>query len=382
MKKIVFLILIGLGMIGIFLYMKNSKHVQLKQNKVEVYSDIYINDIIDIKNGQIIDNKKIETDKLGIQKIIVRYQTKRNRKKKETVEIEVVDTIKPTILLHDTYTVTVGTEQKLEESIFVIDNYDRKVKREILGNYDRNTIGEYPLEYMVTDQSENKTSKKFTLRVIEEKNYESTATEFDDILDTYKTDQTSIGIDVSSWQKEIDFEKVKEAGSEFVMIRVGTQKGFDGEIVLDNYFKENIEKAKEVGLPIGIYFFSYALNKVEALEQANWVIEQLKGYDIDLPVVFDWESWSYFYSLELNQYDINAIADTFLNEIEKNGYTPMLYGSKNYLENVWKKQEKPVWLAHYNETTNYQGNYKIWQLCDNGKIDGINGYIDIDILYK
>lgn len=382
MKKIIFLIVIVVGILGIFLYIGCLENIQLKIDKIEVYSDIFLNDIVNIKKGTILNNKKIETDKLGIHKITVTYKNKRNHIKKKIVEIEVVDTIKPTLLLYDTYTVTVGTTKKLEESIFVIDNYDRNVKREIIGNYDINVIGEYPLEYIVTDQSGNSTRKKFTLKVIEEKKYELTTTEFNDILMNYKVDKTSIGIDVSSWQKEIDFAKVKETGVEFVMIRVGTQKGFDGELLLDTYFKENIEKAKEVGLPVGIYFFSYALTKAEAIEQANWVIQQIKEYDIDLPVVFDWESWGYFHSLELNQYDINVIADTFLKEIEKNGYTPMLYGSKNYLENVWKKQNSPVWLAHYNETTNYQGDYKIWQFCDNGKIDGINGFVDIDILYK
>jgi len=165
------------------------------------------------------------------------------------------------------------------------------------------------------------------------------------------------------------------------MIRLGYQDGYNGTLTLDPYFKYNIENAKKQNLKIGVYFYSYAKTKEDAKKQASFVIHQLKDYEIDLPEVYDWESWTTFNSLNLSLYEFNQVAQSFLEEIEKNHFTPMLYSSKNYLEMVWSKQKDPVWLAHYTKNTTYEGNYKLWQLCSNGTIDGIKGYVDIDILY-
>lgn len=86
--------------------------------------------------------------------------------------------------------------------------------------------------------------------------------------------------------------------------------------------------------------------------------------------------------MNVSLYKFNEIADSFLEEIEKNDYMPMLYSSKNYLENIWDSGKYKVWLAHYTDKTNYEGEYYIWQMCSDGRIDGINGDVDIDILYK
>ena len=204
---------------------------------------------------------------------------------------------------------------------------------------------------------------------------------FSDLVKKYKTDNTKIGIDVSHWQGDIDFEKVKNAGVEFVFIRVGSQRGIDGEYYIDNKFKQNINGFNKVGIPVGIYFYSYANSKLAAKKEAKWVVEQLKPYKIDLPVVFDWESWSFFQEFNKSFYSLTEIANTYLNEVEKVGYKGMLYSSKYYLENVWFKTKYPVWLAHYTEKTNYQGEYSYWQLCSNGRVDGIFGDVDINVMY-
>ena len=201
-------------------------------------------------------------------------------------------------------------------------------------------------------------------------------------MNNYKTDNTSVGIDVSKWQGDIDFKKVREAGAEFVMIRIGYQDGFDGDYVIDPYFEKNIEEAKENNLQVGIYFYSYSNSIEESEKQAEWVIKNLKNYEIDLPVVYDWEVWSSFNSINASLYKFNLMAETFLKKIENSGYITMLYISKNYLENIWELQNYKTWLAHYTNKTNYNGNYYMWQMCSDGKIDGINGYVDIDILYK
>ena len=83
----------------------------------------------------------------------------------------------------------------------------------------------------------------------------------------------------------------------------------------------------------------------------------------------------------MNFHTLNVIADSFLEEIEKSGYKSILYGSKNYLENVWTYLDYDVWLAHYTKNTNYTGDYSYWQLCSNGRVDGISGDVDIDIRY-
>ena len=118
------------------------------------------------------------------------------------------------------------------------------------------------------------------------------------------------------------------------------------------------------------------------MSHAEWVIKALDGEELDLPVVFDWENWSKWQEYKLSFHDINEIADTFMKTIEKAGYKGMLYSSKFYLENIWEnKNDYPVWLAHYTNETNYKGKYKIWQMCNDGVIDGINGDVDIDIMY-
>ena len=211
----------------------------------------------------------------------------------------------------------------------------------------------------------------------------SEKTYFSDIYSKHKTDSTEIGIDVSKWQGDIDFEKVKDAGSTFVIMRIGVQKYSGGELNIDEYYKENIKKAKSAGLKVGVYLYSIATNVDEAISHANWVINALDGVSLDLPVVFDWESWSDWNSYKISFYDINNIANTFIKTVENSGYQGMLYSSKFYLEKIWtNKYNFPVWLAHYIEQTNYEGDYIIWQMCNNGRINGIYGDVDIDIMYK
>ena len=321
----------------------------------------------------------------GKKEIIFSYNNEDGHKRRGSFYINVVDTTNPVILLSDSYSVTVGYNKKLTDVIMSFDNYDSKPNREIIGEYDLNIPGIYNLEYKITDSSGNVTSKQFKLNVLKKSKSDTsvkkTYTYFKDVVSNYKNNDTSIGIDVSKWQGNIDFNKLKENGVEFVIIRIGTQNGFDGEILEDVYFKNNIEKAKEAGLDVGLYFYSYAKTKEEVLEQAKWIIDKLDGMKLELPIAYDWESWNSFNTTNLSLYEFNELAYTFMNYIEKNGYKSMLYGSKYYLINVFST-DKTVWLAHYTNKTDYDGKYYIWQMCNDGKVSGINGYVDIDILYK
>ena len=159
-------------------------------------------------------------------------------------------------------------------------------------------------------------------------------------------------------------------------------KGTNGERVLDSKFKQNIENANKNKIPVGVYYFSYASSKKEAIKDAKWVLKQIKKYDVTLPVAFDWEDFSDYNSYKLSFYNLTSMADGFIEEVEKNGYKGMLYGSKNYLEQIWLPNNHNIWLAHYTDKTSYEGNYKFWQLTEIGKVDGIDGSVDIDIYYE
>ena len=139
----------------------------------------------------------------------------------------------------------------------------------------------------------------------------------------------------------------------------------------------------KVKIPVGIYFYSYANSKNDAIKEAKWVISKIKKYNVELEIAFDWENWSEFQEFDLSFYHLTEAAQAFIDTVEKAGYKGMLYSSKNYLENIWLPLKGNIWLAHYTSQTTYEGKYKVWQLCNNGKVDGINdNYVDIDIMYK
>ena len=356
---------------------------------VNVYSNVKVNDFIKDIDGKIVDNNKIKTNELGKVEVEFIYLNSDEKKRKGVFEVEVKDLEEPLIWLANSYSVRVGDDVNLEDEILCADNYDSNPSCKITGDYDLNTAGNYSLVYEAEDSSGNKESVDFTLYVYEPREVtgggsssEVTYTDFNAILEEHKTDDTLVGIDVSKWQGAIDFSKVKEAGAEFVIIRVGHQNGVGGEYVLDPYFKRNISDAIENDLDVGIYFYSYADSKKEARKQAEWVIKQIKDYDISLPIAFDFESFTSFNSMNLSLYGLNEVAESYFSTLEDAGYDTMLYGSKNYLNAIWKYNTNKVWLAHYTDKTDYDKDYVMWQLCQDGVIDGINGFVDIDILYK
>ena len=175
---------------------------------------------------------------------------------------------------------------------------------------------------------------------------------------------------------------VKEAGVEFVIIRVGGTKGREGDYFLDKSFIYNITNANKVGLPVGLYFFSYATSPLKAKENANYVLEQIKGYKVELPISFDWENWNNFNKYHISFYELTKMANTFIDTVEKAGYQGMNYGSKAYVENMWLPSDNITWLAHYTSKTNYEGKYKFWQICDNALVDGIDGPVDVNIMFE
>jgi Lyzozyme M1 (1,4-beta-N-acetylmuramidase) len=204
------------------------------------------------------------------------------------------------------------------------------------------------------------------------------------------------GIDVSKWQGVIDWKKVKDSGVQFAFIRVGYRTEADGTMYEDPYARYNMEQAQANGIKIGAYFFSTAVNTQEALEEATWVANFIAPYTISYPIVYDCEGYndagSRQYGLGISARTDNAIA--FLDCINSYGYTPMFYASKNALEknSQWNAEllssKYKIWVAQYPSTytssskTSYTGTYSIWQYTSKGKVNGISGYVDLDISYS
>ncbi|MBR0307795.1 MAG: DUF5011 domain-containing protein [Mogibacterium sp.] len=302
-----------------------------------------------------------------------------------TLSYTVVDTVAPLeIWSGDGAVIERGAKFNIQNVIAYGDNADPVPQVKVDGEVDTGTLGSYPLHVTVTDSSGNSTEWDLTVEVADSLPYyedDSPRTPFEDFISEYKGDGRSFGIDVSAWQDEIDFEAVRKAGCEFVIIRIGYSE--DGSMTVDKRFKENIRKAKAAGLKIGVYMYSYDNTEEKVRSSAAQLVETLDGESLDLPVAFDWEDFGNFQTYEMSFADLNRLYDAFADELSKSGYDCMLYGSRNYLEKIWDDTDtRPVWLAHYTDKTDYEGTYMLWQASSTGRIDGINGDVDMDILYR
>lgn len=356
---------------------------------IEVNKKIHVSDLITSINGKLLKDELVDTSKIGKKEVNFTFINDDNIKVDYRFYIMIEDTTPPIIGVPNSYTVTKGYDDDLSKKFFCGDNYDDTPSCKIEGEYDTNTVGSYQLTYVAKDKSNNEITKNFTLYVQDPpKNssnnnyYEIETIDFNKIKKEHKDENTKVGIDVSRWQGDINFSEVKKSGVEFVMIRLGSEDS-EGEFFIDPKFEQNIKGFNEVQIPVGIYYYSYADSIKKAKKEAKWVVDQLKKYKIDLPVVYDWENWSSYQDYKLSFHSLSEVANTFLSIIKKAGYEPMLYSSKYYLENIWEKSNYKVWLAHYTTNTNYTGNYYMWQLCNNGKVSGIeDNVVDINILYE
>ena len=361
-----------------------TKELKAKDNLNFEYAErAYLYDLFLDNGAQIIsENIILDTTSLGEHKANVIYNNGLNIKEL-SLTYNVVDTTAPVLNLSNVET-TIGKEISFLNKMMCGDNYDRNVKCEVVGKYDFNKVGTYPLEMVATDSSNNRTVKSFKLNVVEKKSSSSSKPNyyyFNDLIKKYKNDKTMLGIDVSVWQGNINWEKVKNAGCEFAMIRIGIGTYKNGDINFDTKFKQNLKNAKNAGVKVGLYFYSYAKTKEEARSQARWVIEALAGESLDLPIAFDWEIWNGFSTYKLNFYDLNEIAKAFIDEINNSGYEGAIYGSAFFMNKIWNLDSK-IWLAYYTSNNDFtEKPYFMWQLSSRGNIDGINGYVDLNILY-
>ena len=371
---LILFLLFAFNNFGLYLYYDNTNPKEEINDLVFEYNTkIYLKDIIESETDELIDTSSLGDKSLETEKYILNYK--------------VVDTKEPLIVGGSTKTVTVGKKTKLVNKFLCGDNHDDTPNCYIEGEYDLNKIGTYNLTYVAIDSSNNKSTKNFKLKVIPESNNNSSTpsqvkrTKISKYIKKYKTDNTMIGIDVSAWQDNIDWKKVKDAGVEFAILRIGFGHTSDGQIKKDNWFDRNIKEAKKYGIDLGIYFYSYAGSEEEARDQAKWIVKTLNKQKLELPIAFDWEDWSDFNSYKVSFKKLTDIAYAFIDEVEKNGYEGMIYGSAYYLKNIWGHFDK-TWVAYYTDNNDYSGDYMIWQLTSTGSVNGIIGSVDVNVLYK
>lgn len=201
--------------------------------------------------------------------------------------------------------------------------------------------------------------------------------------------RTYRGIDVSNYQGDIDWKKVRDSGVEFAIIRCGFRGYVTGSVNEDASFKKNIKEAKEAGIDVGIYFFSQALTTEEALEEAEFCLEAVKGYDLEYPIYYDWEvvndkDGDTPRTAYIQPQDLTANALAFAERIRLGGYTPGIYTNKKTA--VWKYDLSrlngiDIWLAEYSDTPSYFYDYGMWQYSSKGSVEGIIGNVDMNICF-
>lgn len=199
------------------------------------------------------------------------------------------------------------------------------------------------------------------------------------------------GIDVSYYQGNIDWKKVKNSGVEFVIIRVGYRGyGSAGTLVEDPKFKTYLDGATKAGLKVGVYFYTQAITTAEAQEEAKFVLDRIKGYSLQMPVYYDIESVDYdtgrLDSAGLSKAQKTALCTAFCDTIIKSGYSAGVYANYTwlnyYIDGAGLGKKYPIWLAHYTSNTNYDQRMDMWQYSGSGTVSGISAYTDVNVWYS
>lgn len=195
------------------------------------------------------------------------------------------------------------------------------------------------------------------------------------------------GIDVSQFQGSIDFSKVKAAGVEYAIIRCGYRGYGSGTINEDPLFTEHIEGALQNDIAVGVYFFTQAITKEEAVEEADYVINKIKPYNVTYPIVIDVEEilGDTYRQQNLTKDELTDIIVAFCERVKEKGYTPMIYGNLKCLigsVDLTRLEDYDKWFAYYADNLYYPYELSMWQYSDQGSIDGVNGNVDLNISFK
>lgn len=195
-----------------------------------------------------------------------------------------------------------------------------------------------------------------------------------------------LGVDLSKYQKQVDFAAIQSEGIDFCMLRVGSRGYETGKIQEDEKFQEFLAGAEAVGMPVGLYFFSQAVTEAEAIEEANFVISKIGEHKISYPIAFDMEFIENDDSRieTLTKAEKTNIALAFLQRIEEAGYTGMLYGNKEWLLKrieLHRFENYDIWLTQEDDIPDYPYTYSMWQYTRQGEVYGIEGYVDLNISF-
>ena len=262
-------------------------------------------------------------------------------------------------------TAGVKTEEKDGKEFFVFQDVEENSYRaELLENVPRNT---YDFSNLHTD---DKTGFK-----------------------TYEDEENGvdsrIGIDVSEFQGEdIDWKQVRGSGIEFAIIRLGYRAyGETGELVLDDMFDRNVQGALDAGLDVGVYFFSQAVTPGEAVEEAEFVLEHIRGYEIDGPVVYDTEEIKGDTARTDNntRQEFTNYCKVFCDTIKHSGYDPMIYANMKWMAftlDMEQLTDYSFWYADYHDVPQCPYDYEIWQYSETGAVPGINANVDLNVWFQ
>ncbi len=192
------------------------------------------------------------------------------------------------------------------------------------------------------------------------------------------------GIDVSKWNGDIDWDKVKNAGVQYAVVRAGYRGSVTGSLVEDPYFEANMKGAAASGMPVGVYFFTQAVNEVEAVEEASAVLRLVREYELEYPIFIDTEGSDGGRADGLDVETRTAVCEAFCRTVENAGYRAGVYASRHWYNNnlyADRLEKYCIWLAEYRSAPLYQGYYQMWQYTSKGRIDGISGNVDMNISY-
>lgn len=209
----------------------------------------------------------------------------------------------------------------------------------------------------------------------------------------YEDGKSVLGVDVSEHQGTIDWQAVKNAGMDFVILRVGYRGMTEGLLNVDATFEQNYQGAVDAGLKVGVYFFSQAVTEKEAQQEADFVLETLNGRELSYPVVFDWETPIPSEELpaeDLRAYnmsgeEVTSFAKAFCQRIEKKGYTACVYTNKHMAYNSFNLEELKeyaLWYAEYQPAPSLYYDFRIWQYSASGTVPGIEGNVDLNICFE
>lgn len=206
----------------------------------------------------------------------------------------------------------------------------------------------------------------------------------------YIDDQVAscMGVDLSEYQGEVDFEKVKEQGFEFVILRIGGRYYSDaGGLYMDSNFFDYYNAAKDAGLRVGGYFFSQATTAQEAVDEANYVLSQLKNTKLDYPIAFDWEiiEGDTARTDVVTGDELTQCAIAFCDTIKNAGYESIIYSNTSlmyYMYDLELLKDYDFWIADYENHPSMYYHFTMWQYDIEGQVDGIEGNVDMNICLK